>query len=203
MFMDELEALFEGKELKPVPDAAAKESSDAPEKDLQQEDNDNAEPQEEEDEEEKVITKPRGDWTEVADVENDNGVIDDTVVAEPGKPFVDGDKKNSSSVPPTLNHNGGVTVHGESQKDNYHDDVDGEPIEGENHEDVDGEDIDGKGIDGEDIDGQPIEDKINGQFEHDVDGEAIDDDELDGEDLDGEAMDEEALDGDELDGEEI
>jgi U2-associated protein SR140 len=192
-FMDELDARFEGKELNQDLDID-KESTETPE---HEEKVGYTSP-----EKEVVIpNKPRGDWTEVADNENDNDMIDEPAHVEPNKSIANYCKMNDESASQQVTQN---LCHGDpypnndavrSQQDAYDDDVDGEPIDGEDGEDIDGEGVDGRPVEEDHMDGVSIEDKIDGKVE-------FDGDELDGEDLDGEDMDDEALDGEQLDGEE-
>lgn len=164
-FLDELEARFEGREIKQEKvekvDEKEEEKIEKPPEPV-----------------EIIFKAPRGGWTEVS--ENDKGGRSDKkessllgdkdtdVISqeEPSKDENYSDDKDFDKI---------ENVDGDAIDD---EDVDGDPVE---QEDVDGEELDGEDLDGEDLDGE------------DLDGEPMDEEDIDGEDIDGEDIDGEEL----------
>ena len=190
-FVDELEAHFEGREVK-------KDATDSQNGvDANAENTEEAESPEEV--EDVVIHGQRGDWKEVSGElsETRNREINaaTALVIKPLREAIN-EKRRSYK---TANESGSHTVDDKnSQKyvdrKNISDrdaaeDLDDEDLDGDvlNDKDLDGEDLDGEDLDGEDLDGE------------DLDGEDLDGEDLDGEDLDGEDLDGEDLDGEDGD----
>ena len=196
-FLDELQAAFEGKELKkPALEVGPKEDP-APAMMIPEEP---PEPKSE-----VTVNKPRGGWTDV----NEDGGAESV---QSGQNIPPSRIKPTRENIETVEDIDGAAVEEEDidgaaiEEEDVdvvaieEDDVDGtaiegkelddSPVEGSNAE-IDGDDIDGDDIDGEDIDGEAI---VGGE----LDGEAVKRDDIDGEDLDGEDLDGEDLDGEDL-----
>jgi len=175
-FMDELEAHFEGREVK------KNECNNDDKKDLCAKDSSEGKHDLSEDVEDVVIHGPRGNWRQVSDVvDESNGSNNDT----------DG-RMETLDLATNIKDDGGP-----EEKTRYNLKKDGETNDGSASHDISTatststtrDHVDGKDLDGEDLDGE------------DLDGEELDGEELDGEVLDGEALDGEDIDGEDLDDE--
>jgi hypothetical protein len=228
-FLDELEARFDGREIK---DESFKKEKEV-EETTEEKDEKPVEPVE------IIIKTPQGDWTEVN--ENDKKTNEETnklqrleiarsdnnLLSDKGERAKNTTEENTNlegQLVSRLQYDGGNNegqkftalvgapmdkeeLDGKPVVENNVDpeDLDGSPIE----DPADDQDIDGESIADDDLDGAPLEDE-------DVDGESLDGDQLseafdvgkegldgeivDSEDLDGEAIDEEAMEGENLDG---
>ena len=178
-FMDELEAHFDGREVKNY--NKDKNEIDVGAIDSEEQQNEVVE----EEEEEIVCHEARGDWKEVSNEvdddhdENDTGERIVVAMATTKKSDIpEKNKKRRKKNPTAVNEPGKLPK--------------------SNNEDIDGKcassDVDGAAFDGEALDGEAL-DSIDGD---DIDGEDLDGDDIDGEDLDGEALDGDAFDSDEM-----
>lgn len=198
VFLDELEAHFEGREV--IAEAAAGDSFGGSQK---------AGAHDEESEElesldDVVVSGPRGDWTEVLASEIDpdgeetviNPCLDDSDevrgLKKNDKPGIneakfDHTKQWSTYKENSVNEN---AINGRNDGEND-DSAEGEPIVDDK---IDGEPL--GNTDGCSVDGEDLDDAVE---RRNLDEESLDGEDLDGEDLDGEEMDEEALDGESFD----
>jgi U2-associated protein SR140 len=179
-FMDELEAHYEGREVKH--DTGIDVEGSAP----VEEDTKMSDPLDQSEEEGQFITSgPRGDWVEVTDM-TDKGSSE--LVAKEFPPSKrEGKSLSGDCISPGAGNVNHASVAGTDPKN----------VSSEVFEDVDGEPIEEADAD---IDGEPID---MDHVEANVDGEALDGDALDGEDLDGDAIDEGDVDGEEIDGDDL
>lgn len=180
-FMDELEAHFDGREVKNY----NKDKNEIDVGAIDSEEQQNEVVEEEEEEEEIVCHEARGDWKEVSnevdDDHDENNTGERIVVAmatTKKSDIPEKNKKRRKKNPTAVNEPGKLPK--------------------SNNEDIDGKcassDVDGAAFDGEALDGEAL-DSIDGD---DIDGEDLDGDDIDGEDLDGEALDGDAFDSDEM-----
>lgn len=182
-FLDDLEAHFEGREVKSNKNELKKDENNGKKETEGDEIFDDAE--------EVVIHGPRGDWKEVSDEvkkSRDKKTKKKRPAATPNQPS--DDPNHEKPLVPT--NNSTKSKPGKTPDDHPHSDHasrDNVKVEG-----LDGEDLDGNALDGEDPDG----DALDGE---DLDGEELDGEDLDGEDLDGEALDCADMDGESIDGE--
>lgn len=180
-FLDDLEAHFEGREVKSNESVLKKD-----------ENNDKSECEGDEvfdDAEEVVIHGPRGDWKEVSDEvkksrdkKNKKKNLAATLV--PNQPSDDPNRKkpsgdNSTKLKPDK------TLDDHPHSDNAS--RDNIKVEGSVGEDLDGDALDGEELDGEELDGEDLD----GEF---LDGEDLDGEALDGADIDGESLDDGEMD---------
>jgi U2-associated protein SR140 len=228
-FLDELEARFDGREIK---DESSKKEMEVKET-TEEKDEKPAEPVE------IIIKTSQGDWTEVNESDkktnekpnelqrleiarSDNNLLSDK--GEQAKNTTEENTNLDGQLVSRLQYDGenneGQEITALVGAPMDKEDLDGKPVAENNADlkDLDGspiedpadvQDIDGEAIADDDVDGSPLEDE-------DVDGESLDGnqlseafdvgkEELDGEivdsqDLDGEAIDEEAMEGEKLDG---
>jgi U2-associated protein SR140 len=178
-FVDELEAHFEGREVK----VDATDAANGPDANTEK----TVEPERSEDADDVVIHGQRGDWKEVSDELNKTkseqiNAASDIVTKHQSEAMIE-----KSTTSQTVDESQNSTTNIEhSQKDMNN--IDSEDLDGE---DIDGEDLDGEDLDGEDLDGE----ELDGE---DLDGEIIDGADIDGEDFDGEVLMEEELDDEEI-----
>jgi U2-associated protein SR140 len=153
-FLDELQARFEGRELKPT--IVKKETS---EKESSQEDHGGQNQQtisSDEEAEQAIVTKPQGEWKEASSADQDHNAID----------LDDGEETDKSSLPHEEEPLG--------EDDGDDEDADGVPLE---EDDADGapleeDDADGVPLEEDDADGVPLE-------EDDADGAPLLEDDAD------------------------
>eukprot|EP00534_Pseudo-nitzschia_fraudulenta_P013019 CAMPEP_0201219214 /NCGR_PEP_ID=MMETSP0851-20130426/190966_1 /ASSEMBLY_ACC=CAM_ASM_000631 /TAXON_ID=183588 /ORGANISM="Pseudo-nitzschia fraudulenta, Strain WWA7" /LENGTH=591 /DNA_ID=CAMNT_0047508903 /DNA_START=615 /DNA_END=2390 /DNA_ORIENTATION=- len=179
-FVDELEAHFDGREVK----CEANEVKNSLDADAEK----NIETEIQKEEEDIVIHGQRGDWKQVDNEANSLDVKESVEQKAPMKiamkhPLDTPQKRNqfeaSRSADETHNSVMDYTQSGkEIDRNDNSSAIDGDEIDGE---DLDGEDLDGEDLDGEDIDGE------------DLDGDDLDVEDIDGEDIDGEDIDGEEL----------
>jgi U2-associated protein SR140 len=196
VFLDELEAHFDGKEFKA--EGAEDDSVGGNDKPRAQEE-DTYVPESMGD---AVVSGPRGDWTAVptSEIGFDHG----QTMLVPSSDESDRDsglgRRNKQGLCETTVYH---TREKSSKKENLarrdaskglggenDDGIDGEPVD-ENGDKIDEEPpetMDGSGVGREDLDGEDIDEE---NLEEDLDGESVD-----GTDLDGEEIDDDALDGD-------
>jgi len=183
-FVDDLEAHFEGREVKRESEEARNNDRDnnaVGEKSDDQETDEDAE--------EVVNHGPLGDWKAVSNEE---------------KPSDDKKKKRKKKTQRMAMDAAGAKPSLPPAEDSMHNhDSKSEPKDATMESRREGSEVDGTAsgkdledddLDGEDLDGEELD-------EDDLDGEELDGEDLDGEDLDGEDLDGEDLDGEEIDGE--
>jgi len=182
-FVDDLEAHFEGREVK---GDATDDTNGLDANTIK-----SAESESSEDADDVVIHGQHGDWKEVSDELNETKEKEINLVTKhPPKAII----QNITLSQPANETQHSVVDDAHSWKEivrNYNpgEDLDDEDLDGEDldDEDLDGEDLDDEDFDGEDLDGE------------DLDGEDLDDENIDGEDIDGEDVDGEDIDAENID----